>query len=246
MNVPTLRLAAVLLLLFAGCRSAAAPAAPPDGGPQQTHTAWLTAEVERPDEAAAQVSALVAELHGRVVRSETSGDARTTGAVLTLRVPSANLEVALARLEALAVQVTEKRVNTEDVTAAHVDLEAQRKNLAAARDRLLALLERAQTATEALEVSRALEDVQGRLERVEGQATLLAYDVAMSQVAVTLVPRESSGLAGWRPLEVARSATVALGVVLRGAANVGIALAVFSPLWAPLVWLVRRRRAARA
>lgn len=245
MNVPTRRLAALLLTCLAGCRGAVAPLAPQDDGPQQVHTAWLTAEVELPDEAASHVSALVAELHGRVVRVESTGDARATGAVMTLRVPSTNLETALSRLEALAVRVTEKRVKAEDVSAQHVDLTAQRTNLAAARDRLLALLDRARTASEALEVSRALEDVQGRLEQTDGRLALLAHDVAMSQVVVTLVPRGTSGFAEWRPLEVARSAAVAMGMLLRAAANLGIVLAVFSPLWAPVVLVIRRRRAAR-
>lgn len=240
MNARHIRFALLAVSLLAGC--AARSVAPVDDGPRQVRTAWLTAEVERPGDTAVQVAALAAELRGRVVRSESSGDTRV---MLTLRVPSASLDAALARLEALALRVTSKQVNAEDVTAEHVDLEAQRKNLTAARDRLLALLERARTATEALEVSRALEDVQGRLEQLEGRLALLVHDVAMAQVVVTLTPRETADFSAWQPLEVARSAAVALGVLLQVLANAAIALAVFAPLWGPLLFVIRRRRAAR-
>lgn len=232
---------------IASCaKDAALPPAAAGAERRVVHTADLTAEVERIDEVEPKVRAVVSELGGLIVKSESYGADHAKTLTLTMRVPDAKLDAALTRLEGIARRVESRRVNGEDVTTEYVDLESQRTNLTAARDRLLALMERTNTATEALEVSRALEEVQGRLEQAQGRLTALSQSVTMSTIVATFVPRATSGLSDWSPLEVASSALVALGVVVKGAANVAIVLVVFAPLWVPVLVLLHRRRRVSA
>jgi len=244
--------AAVLCGLIAACaRSASPSAAGAAGGVRPTdrlivRTAELDAQVDKLEGVETRLTTAVTELGGFVTRSETSGTDDDARLVVTLRVPDARLDAALTTLESLASHVEHRRLSGEDVTAEDVDLDAQRENLAAARDRLLALLQRAATATEALDVNRALTEVQGQLEQVQGRLKLLRQSAAMATLVATFTERPATGFGSWRPLEVTRSALVALGVLARGMANVAIVSLVFVPVWGPVVLLLRRRQRLRA
>lgn len=200
--------------------------------PRLVHTASLSGEVEALSEAEPKVRA-VAEALGGFVSDSTSTEEELA---VTVRVPDAKLAEAMERLAALSTQVTARRVSAEDVTTEFVDLESQQKNLTAARERLVELLGRAANATEALEVNRALTDVQGQLEQVQGRLTAMDSKLKLATVAVTF-----TSVGAWRPLEVASHSVAALGVLLKAIANLAIVVMVFSPFWAPVVSLIRRR-----
>lgn len=231
----------VALLVVASCSRGGPPAAGPHDR-RITHTAQLELTVQDPTSTEAQARTLAEELGGFV-----AGSSMTEGGslALTLRVPDAALDEAMRRLGALG-DVERKSVQGTDVTLESVDLESQEKNLKAARDRLVDLLSKTSTATEALEVSRALVEVQGQLEQVQGRLSVLNQRVALATIEVTFVPRSSAGFGEWRPLEVASEAAVALGVIIKGLANLVIVLVVLAPLWGPLaVFIWRRARGAR-
>lgn len=208
-------------------------------------TARLDAEVDHLDGVEASVRS-TAEKHGGFLSSASSSGSGDDGSlVVTLRVRAAELSVALQELEALTTHVEFRQLTADDVTVEWVDLDGQQKNLSAARDRLVELLARAATATEALEVNRALTDVQGQLEQVKGRLEAVQQNVTLATITATFTPRGHAGLGAWRPLEVAGSALVALGVLAKGAANLAIVLLVFSPVWgaALLLWRSRLRKA---
>ncbi|MBL8924607.1 MAG: DUF4349 domain-containing protein [Myxococcaceae bacterium] len=223
-------------LVTAACGRSAAP--PSSDSREVVRTAHLAAEVERLDGVEASVVRVAEEMGGFVTGSLMMDDSLT----LTVRVPQAALAATLDRLSALATRVEARRLEAQDVTAERADLESQRRNFAAARDRLLGLLERAATATEALEVHRALTEVQGQLEQAEGRLAVVKQNVALSTITATFSPRATTGFASWRPLEVARSAAVGLGVVLQALANAAIVALVFAPLWGPVLLVLRHRR----
>lgn len=200
--------------------------------PRLVHTASLSGEVEALSEAEPKVRA-VAEALGGFVSDSTSTEEELA---VTVRVPDAKLAEAMERLAALSTQVTARRVSAEDVTTEFVDLESQQKNLTAARERLVELLGLAANATEALEVNRALTDVQGQLEQVQGRLAAMDSKLKLATVAVTF-----TSVGAWRPLEVARNSVAALAILLRVLANIAIVVMVFSPFWAPVVLLIRRR-----
>lgn len=228
----------VVLGVFVSAACASAETLPAADSRQVVRTAQLSGQVDRLDGVEPAVTRIAQDAGGFVAGSLVLDESLT----LTLRVPQAVLAPTLDRLAALTTHVDARRLEAQDVTTESADLESQRRNFAAARDRLLGLLEKATTATEALEVNRALTEVQGQLEQVEGRLAAMKQSVTMSTVTATFTPRPTAGLEAWRPLEVARSAGVGLGVVFQALANVVIVTLVFAPLWGPVLVLVLRHR----
>lgn len=241
--VPLLAVVAFAIVLVSACSRADSPSSRDESSAtrQVVHHARLDAEVDHLDGLEASVRAL-AEKHGGFLSSSSSSGSGDDGAlVVTLRVRAPELGSALEELEALTTHVESRQLTADDVTVESVDLEGQQKNLSAARARLVELLSRAATATEALEVNKALTEVQGQLEQVQGRLTSVRQSVALATITATFTPRAHVGFGGWRPLEVAGSALVALGVLVKGAANLAIVLLVFSPVWGGALVLWRRR-----
>lgn len=228
----------VVVLVSMSCGREAEAPSPGQSERRIVHTAALSGEVESLKEVEPQVRAVAEAMGGFVSDSTATNDELT----VTVRVPDAKLAEAMERLAGLSTRVSSKRVSGDDVTTEFVDLTSQQKNLTAARERLVELLGRAANATEALEVNRALTEVQGQLEQVQGRLAVMDSKLKLATVVVTFVPRVSMG--EWRPLEVASNSGAALGLVLKALANLAIVVLVFSPLWAPVVLLIRRRMRA--
>lgn len=225
----------IFLFLLAACSHAT------DSTPARliVRSANLRGFVERLDGIENAIRDRVAALDGFITNSEQSDGVLT----VVFRVPSKQLEFALSEVSKLATRVDSRQLRGEDFTEEYVDLEAQRVNLTATRARLLALLEHASKVDDALAVNRGLTEVQGQLEHLAGRMKYLEQAGALSTVSVTFEPEHSA--ADWRPLEVARRSLHGLVSVLQALANLGIAVAVFSPLWGSAWWLLRRARRAR-
>jgi Domain of unknown function (DUF4349) len=225
----------LLLLLAAACSHST------DSTPARliVRSASLRGFVERLDGVENALRERVATLDGFIANSEQSDGVLT----VVFRVPSSRLELALTEVSKLASRVDSRQLRGEDFTEEYVDLEAQRVNLTATRARLLALLEHATKVDDALAVNKGLSEVQGQLEHLAGRIKYLEQAAALSTVSVTFEPEH--GATDWRPLEVARRSLQGLVSVLQALANLGIAVAVFSPLWGSAWWLLRRARRAR-
>lgn len=188
----------------------------------------------------AKVARDVEALGGFTTSSELSGTGDGAALSVAFRVPAAKLDEAMHAVEAHAHRVESKQLRGDDFTEAFVDLESQRTNLTATRDRLLALLEKSARVEDALAVNKGLSEVQGELEKLEGRMKYLRQAAALSTVTVTFRPESSVG--EWRPVEVARTSARALLAVLQFLGSALIVVLVFSPVWAPLAWVLRRKR----
>jgi hypothetical protein len=213
--------------------------------------AELFLKVDRVRPAAEAIQAKAKELGGFVVQASTSEDGTSVHGNVTVRVPAEKFDEAVKDFKVVAEKVLSERVTGEDVTDQYVDLDAQLRNLEASRARIVELLQKATHAGEALEVNRALTEVQGQIEQISGRMKYLRQSASLSSIAVTLTQESTVPVVeedGWKPLRVARMALRALlgfGIFL---GNLAIVLAVFSPVWGLIWWLLRgwkRRRAAR-
>jgi len=200
-------------------------------------SAELHCSAESLDGLAPKVDQAIRVLGGFVVRTQQSGAALS----IEFRVPADQLEAGLDAVSALGQHVDARDVRAEDFTEEYVDREAQLRNLTASRERLLALLERAEKVDDALAVNRGLAEVQGEIEKLEGRTKYLEKAAAMSTVTATF----EAGSGSWKPLEVARGAAQALVQLGQLLADAVIVVAVFSPVWASVWWLVRWNRRRR-
>ena len=108
--------------------------------------------------------------------------------IVTLRIPAAAFDEAVANLKALAVEVLEEQTRAEDVTEAYTDLNIRLRNLEAAEEQFRLLFERAERVQDILEIQDRLQRVRGEIERLRGQLNVLEDRVALATVRVQLHP----------------------------------------------------------
>ena len=122
----------------------------------------LSLVVADPAAASNQIIALAASLNGYVVSSNTyqasvdSAGNKIMQANLTIRVPSAQLDAALAQLRALAVEVRSETISGQDVTSEYTDLQSHLRNLEAAETKLQQIMDGATKTEDVLAVYNQL------------------------------------------------------------------------------------------
>lgn len=115
--------------------------------------------------------------------------------IVTLRIPAAAFDEAVADLKALAVEVLEEQTRAEDVTEAYTDLNIRLRNLEAAEEQFRLLFERAERVQDILEIQDRLHRVRGEIEHLRGQLNVLEDRVALATVRVQLHPPPDLSLA---------------------------------------------------
>lgn len=209
--------------------------------------ASLGIETEDVQAADQKIRDMVAARGGYVLSSSVSGSDADIVIYLSLKVPSADLDAVLSEIEVLSHKVRYRNMSGSDVTTEYIDLEGRLTSLEASRDRMLELLKKAEKIEDAVAVNQALTDVQGQIESVTGQMRYLRQSAALSTLNVELYPIPLIPVVdpdSWQPVEELRLA-------LRGLVDFGqdlviflINLAVWTPVWLPLLLLFRylRRR----
>jgi len=138
---------------------------------------------------------------------------------VTLRVPSAAFDQAMAQIKALGLKVQRENVSSQDVTEEYADLDARVKNLEATADQLRALLatirEKSNRTEDILAVYRELTTITGQIEQAKGRQQYLGKLSELATISVDLIPQTAAAVAhpkqtGWAPLTTLRDAATAL------------------------------------
>lgn len=181
---------------------------------------------------------------------------------LTLRIPASDVDTALSTIEAMADRVVYRNVYTDDVTEQYTDLEARIGNLQLLETELQTLLTevRATGSSDTEDLIRVFNEisrVRGDLELLEGRRRLLADQVDLATVQVSIQPKSdfTPFVDEWKPLQVAKSALTDLGQWLKSLADFIIRFVIvtgpvvvlmiaigFYLVWRPLRWAVRKMR----
>jgi uncharacterized protein YoaH (UPF0181 family) len=206
-------------------------------------TASVTVEVDEVGASATRVRAIAASLNGVVAQEDTSlAQAAEPRSWLLVRVPADSLDAALASLAELG-EVVQQGGSSDDVTGQVVDLQARIESQQASVERVRALLAEAESLGDVVTIEAELTRRQADLEALQAQAALLADQVALATVSITLTEPGTStagftdGLrAGWDAF-VASARTLATGL---GAALPF--LGVVAVFLLPVAVLLRNRR----
>ena len=201
-------------------------------------TANVSLLVEDVPETLESIARLVDRLDGTVVSSSMRGDGDESSAIVTIRVPVATFDDALADLRRLGVRVVSENTGSQDVTEEYVDLDAQLRNLEATETQYLNLLNRADTVEDVLKVQRELSSVRGQIERIKGRLQYLERTSAMSVITVHLSPATNPKPLvdpGWSASESSKAAVRSLTSAGQALADGLIRVLVFSPFWLPIV-----------
>jgi hypothetical protein len=219
--------------------------------------AEVTIEVAAPAEAQRKVAS-VAEAHGGfVVTSEAqqndSGGQPSEVVQITMRVPAAQFDAALAEIRGVGSRVRQEKITGQDVTEEFIDLDARLRTQRALEAQFLEIMKQAHSVSEALEVNRQLAEVRGGIEQLEGRRRFLENQAALSTIKVTLqtpaplVSANTSGFFHGLREAFGDGVDVAVGIVLVLVriviALIPVVLLIVLPL--VLLWRFLRRRYRR-
>jgi hypothetical protein len=180
---------------------------------------------------------------------------------LTLRVPTARFDDALAAVKKLAVRIDREQQSVEDATDRYIDLDARLKSLRGTEDELRALLaesrRRESSVEDIMKVHEKLTEIRSQVEEVEGKLVAIDKLVALSTLNVTLSPTEGArpvSPEGWNPGDSLRSSVRSLVAILHAVTDLAIWLVVVALPVVALLFAValagrsvlRRLRRARA
>lgn len=214
--------------------------------------ATLSLRVRNVVEADRDVRALVQNVGGYVLQSQTNGDEERRSVQLTFKVPADRFDEVLNTLESdtFALRVLNRNVAGDDVTDEFVDVESRLRTLKATEGRLLEFLQQAKNVEEALQVNQQLTELQGQIEQATGRINFLNESTSFSTINLDLQPDVVFALTeaeGWRPGVAASAAWASLLGFAQNVADIAIALAIWSPVWGliALAALFVRRRGGR-
>ncbi len=216
---------------------APSPGSPGTDGRQQrkverSASLTLAARPRDIDRVSAGVQEVTRAQGGFVVSSTVSSSAGGGGGTFELRVPTRNLDAAMAALSRLGA-VRERAQQSQDITAEAVSARSRLKDARTERQSLLDQLAAATTPQQTAAIRARLDDVSAEIERARAGLRRVRNRAAFSTVAVTLVGDRSAGPpvtedeGGWTPGDAARDALRVLEVA---AAVAIVALAVVVPL----------------
>jgi len=164
-----------------------------------------------------KIGSLVAALGGFVEKSSQTNSGGHSASI-TVRVPAARLDQAIAQIKGLATTVDRESVEVQDVTRQYIDLDARLRNAQAEEAQYLQIMKRATSIKDTLDVTEKLSDVRGRIEEMQGELKFLTAQIDMSTLEISLRSEADAAVAGihWRPL---RQAKVAVSEMVSGMAD---------------------------
>lgn len=221
--VVRLGVAAVLLIVAAGCtgstetsgsasggaadRAPNAAAAAPKTVPQASgslqsrdvvRTATLDMRTADVDRAADAVVRLGSANQGRVdLDQRTTTNGRRTAEVV-LRVPPPTLEAVIGEIDSLGTE-TSRSVRGEDVTASKADIGARVSTLAASVKRLQGFLAHSGSISDLVSLESQLTQREGDLESTQAQQKALSDQIALATLTVDLTMRATPARAAGGP-----------------------------------------------
>lgn len=132
-----------------------------------------------------RVLAIATVVQGYVSDSHTDEGIDPSGLV-TLRVPVAKFEAAIAQVRSLPAKVVSQQISGTDVTSKYVDLQARITALQATRSTYERLLSRATTIGDILSIQTRITDVQTQIEQLQGQLRVLDDQTSYGTLTVTV------------------------------------------------------------
>lgn len=168
---------------------------------------------------------------------------------ISVRVPEAKLADTLAEFRKAGLRVVDEYISGNDVTDQYVDLEARLTTLNKTKVKFEQILEQAVQVQDLLNVQRELVNLQQQIDAVKGQQQYLAQSAKLSKVTIYLSTDEFSlpysPADPWRPNVVFKLAVRSLVMNLRNTGSALIWIAVYSPVWVPvllIILLLRRKK----
>ena len=186
-----------------------------DGTRLVIKNADLAIVVKDPKKSMAEISKLADTLGGFVVSSNLyqsyygPNNTEVPEATITIRVPVAKLDEALADIKKNAVDVNSENVSGQDVTSEYVDLQSRLTAKQAAEKKLLQILDKAEKSEDVLAIYLQVQTVQTDIEVLKGQIKYYEESAALSAISVRLIAEAGTlplTVGPWTPTGTAKQA----------------------------------------
>ncbi|WP_428263022.1 DUF4349 domain-containing protein [Haliangium sp.] len=153
---------------------------------------WVTLEVDDVSAVAATLAAQVEAQGGRVVHEELSGAGGARTGSLQIKLPPTGVESFLDWMDGLG-DITQKRVQSTDVSRTLFDQAIALENLHRTLERLRALLDGDDLAmADILAIEKEMTRLRGEIERIKGEKRFLEHRVALATLTVSLRTRDDA------------------------------------------------------
>ncbi|MBV1770618.1 MAG: DUF4349 domain-containing protein [Candidatus Desulforudis sp.] len=178
------------------------------------------------------------------------------GGEITIRVPEARMDEAIAELSALG-RLLSRNIYQLDITEQYVDVEARLRNLRATEERLVAILDRTGEIADVLATEKEISRVRGEIEQLQAQLRNLDSLTTLATIRVSFLPEQSdlqpgtltlgdspSGFAKAFVASINKLNALAAGFVVIIGALLPFLIALTVILTPVTLWIIRRRRAS--
>jgi hypothetical protein len=186
---------------------------------------------------------------GYMVSSSISQPEEAPFATLVVRVPAKSLKGFLEFLRGQAVKVSSENLLGTDVTDQYTDLDARLATLNKTKVKFEEILDKAVTVQDILTVQQQIISLQSQIDAVRGQQMYLEKNAEVAKITIYLSTDEYSlpyaPATPFRPSVIFKEAVRSLVLTTRSLVSKAIWIAVYSPLWLPVVlviWFIRRRK----
>jgi hypothetical protein len=171
----------------------AEPAAvvPAQAGRMVIYTTDLSVLVISPTQLVSSLGDVVTQAGGYVAGVENKDENGIPVTTIRLKLPPERYDATMRQIRALAVEVTNEKATTQDVTEEFSDVQTQVAALEASHAQLLELLKRAQNIEEVLKIQEKVAQTKTQIDRLKGRETFLQRNAEFATVTVAARPAEA-------------------------------------------------------
>jgi len=148
-------------------------------------TAFLNIEVKQYKDFTTVLQEIVIKSGGYIAKEEQSQSDYKLGNTVEIKVPVDQFDPVVNSLASVALKTNERKIQSEDVTAAVVDTRSRLEARKQVRLKYLDLLTQAKNMSEILQVQKEIDDIQEEIEAASGRINYLTHAAALSTIRLT-------------------------------------------------------------
>jgi Domain of unknown function (DUF4349) len=167
-----------------------APVSPAQAGRMVIYTTEVSLLVTSPSQLVSSLGDVVAQAGGYIAGVENKEEGGVPVTTVLLKIPPDRYEPAMRQIRGLAVEVTNEKATTQDVTEEFSDVQTQLRALEASHAQLLELLGKAQNIEEILKIQEKLAQTKTQIDRLKGRETFLQRSTELATITVNARPAE--------------------------------------------------------
>lgn len=170
------------------------PEAPPVNSPSRmvVQNSYLSLLVTNIVDTKNTILQYVTQQGGYMVSASVSNPQEAGTATVSIRIPSANLDGALAFFREQAIKVVSEELQGQDVTDEFVDIDTRILQLEQSKEKMNQLLDRATEVSDIMNINNQIINIQSQIDSLKGRQLALTQNADLTKVTLYLSTDELS------------------------------------------------------